>query len=54
MLFTELRKGRSVDIGGAKVTVVGIDNRHNRVRLSIDADKSIDIKHERKESRSKR
>ena len=48
MLYTELKKGQSVDIGGAKVTIV--DNRNSKVRLGIDADKSIKIKHERRGS----
>jgi len=50
MLYTELKKGQSVDIGGAKVTI--IENRNSKVRLGIDADRSIVIKHERKDSRS--
>lgn len=45
-LYTELRKGQSVQIGDATVTMVR--NKRNKVRLAIDADRSIKIQHERK------
>ena len=46
MLYTDLRKGQRVEIGEAKVTVVS--TRGSRVRLSIDAPRRVEIKHERK------
>lgn len=51
MMYTELRKGQSVEIAGATVTVV--KNMRNKVRLSIEADKSIQIKHGPKDGRVK-
>ena len=52
MLFTELHKGQSVYIGGAKVTIA--ENRQKVVRLAIDADKSIKVSYERKKKDSAR
>ena len=48
MLFTDLRKGQQVEIGEAKVTVVS--TRGARVRLSIDAPRRVEIKHERRKN----
>lgn len=45
-LYTELRQGDVVMVGGARITMVR--NKKNKVRLAIDADRSIEIKHERK------
>jgi len=50
MLYTELHKGQSVYIGGAKVTIA--ENRQKVVRLAIDADKSIKVTYESKKKSS--
>lgn len=50
MLMTELRKGQSVMIGDTVVTLV--ETEPNRVRLAIDADKSIKIRYEGKDGPS--
>lgn len=47
MLYTELRKGQSVMIGDAKVTMSEV--KSNKVRLAIDAEKSIKVLYEGKD-----
>ena len=52
-LAVELQKGSTMVIDGAVVCVNDINNdRGDRVRLAIDADKSIKIEHERKRERA--
>lgn len=53
-LTIELRKGSEIMIDGAKININNVDAvRDNYVRLAIDADKSIKIKHERTRDRAK-
>jgi len=49
MLYTDLRKGQSVKIGDAKITLIGASHKRNYVRIAIDADISIPVEYERKE-----
>jgi len=52
-LAVELQKGSTMVIDGAVVCINDINNdRGDRVRLAIDADKSIKIEHERKRERA--
>ena len=50
MWYTELKDGQSITVGGATITMVR--NQRNKVRLGIDADKSIKIEHTRKTARN--
>lgn len=49
MFCTWLKCGKSIKIGD--VTVILLKSNNNRVRLAIDADKSVEIEHERKDAR---
>ena len=48
MFCTWLKVGKSIKIGD--VNVVLLKSNFNKVRLAIDADKSVKIEHERKDA----
>lgn len=48
MYVTELRSGQTIKIGDSSITIIRSNN--SRIKLAIDADKSLKIEIERKES----
>lgn len=50
MLITELHKGQSVYVGDASLKLIRIEG--NKVKIAIDAPKEVEIKYEKRTSRT--